>query len=282
LVQRDLNPLRNPLLLLLGAALTIAPSAHAQLPKPNADLTYDQVWMKAMRVEQSYANGYATVGFAPAILTIPDHPFTATRVYTEWARSPEPEDRGAPAKPVVTTTVTIARDSMGRIHFESSRAPGETAVLISDPVEHLHLRYELSQRTAQRCTQPTMSQISRPYTPPRVDASKPVPPATPAVDVPKSTKQELGTKEMEGELAYGRQYISYRAQKAELKSMLQEDWFTPELGVNLRESNDYSGQNRYTIETRDIKRGEPDPNLFQLPPGYLLPGQTESCVKLPD
>jgi len=92
----------------------------------------------------------------------------------------------------------------------------------------------------------------------------------------------LGPKEIEGALAYGQQRMNYLALKTGLKTMLTEDWFSPEFGVNLRELNDYSGQNKFTLETHDVELGYPDPNLFALPAGYTLPGQTANCIPLPD
>jgi hypothetical protein len=274
----------HPVLVFL-AALAALPVALAQTPAAS-DLTYDQALLQAATGEQQFLNGYASIGYSPAILTIPDRPFTAHRIYKEWARN------GVTGQPIVTTTVTIARDKVGRIHYESSQQPGQVTVMISDPVVHLNYRYNVAadgtaSSTADLCTQPQMSQISRPApapdpstaSAPAPDTSSPAPAAV-APPVPPSTSQELGVHSMEGTVAYGQRRVDYLSLQPGVKSMQTLAWFSLDLGLNLLEADDYSGQNKFAINTQEIALGDPDPNLFILPTGYTLPGTTQSCIPL--
>jgi hypothetical protein len=75
------------------------------------------VWNKAFSEAsaKSFANahGYAGVGFSPAIMSIPDKPFTAKRLYSNQ-RKENVVDVGPP----ITAECTIARDTQGRVHYE--------------------------------------------------------------------------------------------------------------------------------------------------------------------
>jgi len=267
--------------LLLAATFLAASVAFSQdsTTPPPPTLTYDQALQQASNAEQQYANGYATIGYSPAILTIPNRPFTATRVYTEWARG------GSQDTPVVSTTVTIARDAAGRIHYESSRVAGDVAVMISDPVQHMNYEYEVNSASptgmAASCTQPTMSQISQPA--PAPDPSAPASTATiapPAASttLPTPTKVELGTQPLNGTVAYGQSRTDFVDLQPGVLTMVTVSWFSPDMGLNVRQTNDYSNQNRFSIETTNLVTGDPDPSLFALPSSYTLSGSTTSCI----
>src|ERR1700722_15432604 len=60
------------------------------------------------------AHGYAGVGFAPALISIPGKPFTATRTYTDKRKDAD----GVHEFPPLSADFTIARDDKGRIHYE--------------------------------------------------------------------------------------------------------------------------------------------------------------------
>ena len=266
-------------LLVTASTLIVAPNTMAQTSTPPT-VTYDQAWMQAAAADSQNANGYASVGYSPAIFSIPNQPFTAQRVYKEWARN------GTSQAPIISTTVTVARDNVGRIHYESSRLPGAVIVRISDPVTHLNFQYEVDPQstappTAQQCTQPLLSQISTP-TPvtPNTPAPNTVAPTTPATTLPAATKVELGSKQMEGTVAYGQQRTDYLDLQPGLLTMQTLSWFSPDLGLMLLQTSDYSNQNKFTESTQNLQLGDPDPGLFALPAGYTLTGTTVSCVPL--
>jgi hypothetical protein len=238
--------------------------------------SYEQAWMQAHSRQEAYAHGYATVGYAPDILTIPGHPFTAKRTYTEWKQD------GSPDAPVVTTTFSIARDSDGRIHYESSRQRGEIDVLISDPVDHINYRYFIKRRppkdlTAEKCTQPLMRDITSRNT---LDASPSLLAVTYQRPMLKDRRNDLGTQDFEGVLAYGQQTLHTVSNQYGTKLMAIERWFSPDLGLNLLQTDDIEGQNKTSIRTHDLQYTEPDQSLFQPPPGYALPAKIPSCIKL--
>ncbi|HTX74954.1 MAG TPA: hypothetical protein VMD29_02025, partial [Terracidiphilus sp.] len=49
---------------------------------------------------------------------------------------------------------------------------------------------------------------------------------------------------------------------------VSEDWVSQELGLVLRDSSDDPLSGRRTRELLNLALAEPDPSLFQLPPGY--------------
>jgi hypothetical protein len=178
---------------------------------------------------------------------------------------------------------------MGRIHYESSRAVGDVQVLISDPVAHVQYSYEVNPAatgplTAQSCTQPLMSQISQPTPPADPNASSVTPAtsaSTPAITptpLPPAVQQDLGVRTIEGMPANGKSRTDYLDLQPGIKTMLTVDWFSPDLGVNLREFSNYSGQNQYSVDTHNIQPGDPDPNLFALPAGYTISNPAASCI----
>jgi hypothetical protein len=106
------------------------------------------VWNKAFSEAstKSFANahGYADVGFSPAIMSIPDKPFTAKRLYSDQ-RKENVVDAAAP----ITAECTIARDTQGRVHYEMAfeGVQGDQLFIksidveIYDPVSHNVIRY---------------------------------------------------------------------------------------------------------------------------------------------
>jgi hypothetical protein len=180
--------------------------------------------------------------------------------------------------------VTIARDNVGRIHYESSRSAGNVTVMISDPIQHLNYQYEIdpsdpNNQTATSCTQPTMAQITEPNpapASPTISASAAAPVSPPAL--PTSSKKDLGSQQMEGTIGYGQARIDYLDLQPGTLTMAATSWFSPDLGLNLTQLSDYSNQNPFSIHTRNVVLGDPDPSLFQLPSGYTLTGSTTSCI----
>ena len=280
--QRARNSLNN-LLPLLIAAFVIAPSAVSQTPSTTdapAPITYDQVWTQALAAQAQYSADYATIGFVPAILTIPGQPFTAQRVYTQW----DPTD-GSPSNPDVTTTVTIARDNQGRIHFESSLTPGAVAITVSDPIAKVYYRYTAGQPAsvqlvAAPCGNVAQANTAGLATPVNQPApTSPAPAAAPPIPAsPLPGKQDLGTQTIQGTLAYGQSNTTYLSLDTVVKTFQTEDWFSPSLGLNLHETTSTSGQATQSIETNQLQLGDPDPSLFVLPSGYTLPDQAASCA----
>jgi hypothetical protein len=65
--------------------------------------------------------------------------------------------------------------------------------------------------------------------------------------------------------------VGYRSGWSNPKSAcdIRENWLSPEYALDMRQVvlRETIGQEK--VETRDIVPGEPDPALFQIPPGYI-------------
>jgi len=239
---------------------------------------YEQAWMSAHALQMDYVSGRDMIGYEPAIMTIPGRPFIAKRDYKEWTRE------GGDEHPVHETTVTIARDKRGRIHYESSRSSQSVDVMISDPVAHIQYRYFVSSRpgadmTAQACDTRDIADA----TPAGLPASRLVVASYTAQSVnqnplPAEERSELGTRESEGLLLYGQQTVSYTNSPKGMKMLRTERWFSPDLGLNVITVKNFEGQNPFSQTTRDIQFIEPDAALFQVPSTYQLPNELVSCA----
>ena len=258
-------------------------ASQAQNPTP---ANYQDAVMGVVSLEQQYAEGYAVNGFNPSIMTIPDEPFVADRTYTEWRLGAGLDE------PLKTTTVTVARDRAGRIHYESSRQRGSVDVMISDPLAHTLLRYHVfassdpqrPPRTSEvkRCLQPLMSEISRPI------QSAVQPPASARLlhtgfgqaPVPRNTseRKDLGTRDIDGLKAFGELSTDHIFGPHFAQVLVSERWFAPELGLSLLDRSTFSSQNPYQTQTLAIRRIDPDPALFAPPPGSVLSPDTPSCI----
>ena len=87
-------------------------------------------------------------------------------------------------------------------------------------------------------------------------------------------KESLGTQMMEGVNAEGNRVTSTIEQGTigndRPIQMITERWYSPELQTNIMtlRSDPRSGEN--TIKLTNIRRGEPSPVLFEIPPGYTV------------
>jgi len=244
---------------------------------------------KASSDDITNARGYANVGFNPDIMSVPGRPFTATRVYSE---------RLAPAgsaeqTPPRTVEVIIARDKQGRVHYESTTpSGGPIGVIIYDPVAHTLSEYSTTPEggmpedavaTVTRLNQ--LSEGARP-TSQASDESAGLPaelnsgsvdasPAAVAAPAPASSAQKLpAPNDLPARSINGVQAVGYRTvQKYGDRQqffMIQEDWFSPEYAVNVRQEVLRQNQLESSVETRDLAAGDPDPDLFRVPGGYVV------------
>jgi|GEM_PF-5706364 len=265
---------------ILTAALILAAATgcgHFPPFGPPPPPTYEQVLMQTHALEEQYAHGYASIGYSPAIMTIPNRPFTATRTYTEW-----PEN-GTPDAPTRTTNFTIARDGAGRVHYENSTTPDIVRVTVSDPIAHTQMRYTLlrrrnAPRVVDRCTQPLMRDItSELRSTPHVQLAGYIPPQQTAAQ--QDTKEELGMWTIEGQTAFGQLHTwEVAASKYPAKTLQEEQWFAPDLAINVLDRKNFSGQPQTSVATHNLILAEPDPALFQIPDGYTVSPDIPSCV----
>jgi hypothetical protein len=255
--------------------------------------TWEKVFLELNAQDFSNANGYANVGFAPAIMSVPGKPFTATRTYKDQ-RKESGENVGDP----LTAEWTIARDEKGRIHYEMAFESAQKGKLviggfdiqIYDPVAHTLTRYFASpdhslpsEPIAKVRKLQLMSKLVEPIPsqPPKQqpgedssnsdkpESSIPVakPPAKSVIKfVP--TKDDLPLQSVDGLTVVGhRTILKYGAKQQFFQ--IQENWLSPEYAVDMRQVVLRETMGEETVETREFVPGPPDPVLFQIPSGYV-------------
>jgi hypothetical protein len=90
---------------------------------------------------------------------------------------------------------------------------------------------------------------------------------------------DLGEKEIQGIRAWGfRQVMTYGKSKQEF--LIQDQWFSPVYAINVAYNVLRSNPHVTTsYELITLVDGEPDPSLFQLPPGYVVVEQPRLQMK---
>ena len=264
------------LLLFVICALCAIPAA-AQKAGVSA---YFAAYLKANAADINNARGYGNVGFNPDIMSIPGKPFTATRIYTEAGSSVE---------------VTVARDKVGRVHYESA-APegGPIGVVIYDPIAHTLSRYSIARdhgidndATATVTRLAPLGEMSRPAPSsdqalssadnPAGDGGSTASGATASVAAPAATvpankvpaPADLPQQVVNGIAAIGQRSVEKYGSEQQF-FMIQEEWFSPEYAINLRQSVWRQNKLDSSVETRDLAAGDPDPDLFRVPGGYSI------------
>ena len=255
------------------AALAFSvPRAQGQKPGISA---YFDAYMNATAADLNNARGYGNVGFSPDIMSIPNKPFTATRVYTEGGSSVE---------------VTIARDKVGRVHYESA-APlgGPIGVVIYDPVAHTLSQYSTTRdrgieddavatvthfgpvgdmvRSAPASGQESMNQESDAAVADLVPAVQASASGVSASELP--SPRDLPRQAVNGIAAVGQRTVQKYGDRQQF-FMIQEDWLSPDYALNVKQSVWRQNKLDSTVETKDLVAGDPDPDLFRVPGGYSI------------
>ncbi len=263
------------------------------------------IWSKAYSAASARsaanAHGYADVGFAPSIMGIPHKPFTAKRTYSDQATN-----NGVNVGEPITAEWTIARDDRGRIHFEMAYEGTRRGkmviegfdIYIYDPVAHTCVRYFANadhslpaDPTVTVFRQALMSELSQPRSPelekdPEKDANlfstlAPLPkeelqteknkPADPPITFLKM-KDNLPIQSIDGIKVVGHNFVLKYGPKNQY-FQIQQNWFSPDFALDMRQILLRETMGTETVETKDVVEGEPDPALFQIPPGYILQKQ---------
>lgn len=275
--------------LLCGLAL----SSIATLPA-QTDGVWNKAYSKANAKSCANAHGYADVGFAPTLMSIRGKPFTA-----KWTVSDQPQENGSDIGNPLTAECTIARDDKGRIHyemaFESARAGQDVIegfdIQIYDPVAHTLIRYFANARhslpaepvaTVRRLK--LMSELASPLpaaskqnteddspisqVPEQPDEAEKQPaPEPPIIFVP--LKDNMPIESIDGIIVVGHRVVLKYGPKRQF-FQIQENWFSPDYALDLRQTLLRETMGTETVEAKDILDGEPDPALFQIPPGYIV------------
>jgi hypothetical protein len=147
------------------------------------------------------------------------------------------------------------RDSHGRTRQETcgdDAFPNLVSIVILDPVRGVEIFLFPKLKTAQ------VQKIKIVLAP----AQPPQPGPTPIVN---STREDLGSKEIEGHFASGTRVSS----EGRNGSHVREEWFSSELKMTLLFTSTYPWS-KTTSHVVDIHLGEPDPSLFEVPEGYTV------------
>jgi hypothetical protein len=207
---------------------------------------------------------------------VKDAPYTATAV-TESVQTLSDGNR-------IThkSTASIARDGQGRTRREESMSKmggvsvdGHNMVIINDPSAKNELILHPKEQTAETMKFDSDTVKVRAFRKERIERSQKdfiykVGPG----DAGESKKESLGTQVIEGVSCDGTRITRTIAAGAigneRPIEIVTETWFSPELKtlVMKKSSDPRSGETTYRLT--QIKRGEPDPALFQAPEGFKV------------
>jgi hypothetical protein len=233
-------------------------------------------------------------------MSIRGKPFTATRTYTDKRKDVNSLQT---ENPPLAADFTIARDEKGRIHYEMAFEKvsdgklviGGFDVQVYDPISHVLIRYFLNgdhnplpQAEAEFRKLKLMSELVHPLPsvaapketddePSDPDSSVPAEPAesmpdpitSPAVVAALPPDQDFPKRSIDGVIVVGHRTVLRYGKKQEL-FQIQDNWFSPEYAVDMRQIVLRESVGTEAVETHDIIPGEPDPSLFEVPPGYKI------------
>jgi len=269
-------------------ALLLAPVVAAQTGG-----SWEKVYSPLLAQDIANARGHADVGFSPAIMSIPHKPFTATRTYTDQ-RMKNGKSVGDP----ITAEWTIARDDKGRIHYEmafESKEKGQLVIggfdiQIYDPVAHTLTRYFAkadhslpAEPKAEVRKLKLMSELTKPLpaTAPKdrneeingassaTEESNPANKASRPTITVVPTKDDLPVQWVDGIPAVIHRTVTKSGDKQQF-FQIQDEWFSPDFAIDIRQIVLRQTIGKQTVETKNIVSGEPDPALFEIPPGYII------------
>ena len=165
----------------------------------------------------------------------------------------------------------VFRDSEGRTRNEYEFDLGgvkRTNVTVLDPVAQIHITLDLENKIA------TLHHLRSRASSVADHVPTQVPSTVETSSRPVLTSEDLGSKEIEGLVALGTRTVrTFEAGSVGNErpfTSVNERWFSRELSILLVSGTDdpRSGQN--TMRLINIQRGEPDPQLFQVPPDYSV------------
>lgn len=191
------------------------------------------------------------------------------------------------------TVTKIYRDSLGRTRTEQlGREDGRpylfSQVTIVDPIAGYRYRLESSKQIAHRFAMSGHQGVqSYPGGPGPLQVSLP-PPSGAAVTLqsgaeasssnatqglrPEITSESLGTRTMNGVIAWGRRTTTTLEVGAVGNDreivVTHETWTSPELHITVLSTNHDPRSGDSTTRIENLSRAEPDPSLFLVPPNY--------------
>ncbi len=190
------------------------------------------------------------------------------------------------------STASIARDGQGRTRREESLSKmggisvdGSNMVIINDPSAKSEVIIHPKEQTAESMKFDSDTVKVRTFRKERIEhATKGFAYKIGTGDAGESKKESLGTQTIEGVSCEGNRITRTIAAGAigneRPIEIVTETWFSPELQtlVMKKSSDPRSGETTYRLT--QIKRGEPDPALFQTPEGFkVIPGSGHYVIE---
>jgi hypothetical protein len=173
----------------------------------------------------------------------------------------------------------IYRDSKGRTRLEWDMTPlgeppkpGWFMIEIYDPTTRTSLHLQPSTKTASKSHFPAPDEKPQRVCKDSDFPNKIDPKALAPLGIPQVTQKELDHNVVDGMMArHGREsvkFLSNSSGKNPASTQLTDYWFSQELQAFVLVKRIGPGKAQHTIKLSDIRREEPDPSLFAIPPDY--------------
>lgn len=216
-----------------------------------------------------------TVGDTMAIDTVEGNPFTADAVFTATST------RNIGTKSAGSTTIFhIARNRAGYVSIKypvvgRSDVPLVWENIICDPQAGTRTRFSLLAHPEDTTIRfEKRAEVTRHFTSPGLmHGSRSTRLRDYAARAAKSV--DLGYRNFDGISAYGFR-LWLRREEASSNSKFTEEWFSDDLAADMlviRDNEERGSRERATLT--HITRDEPDPELFEVPPGYRVVDKDE-------
>jgi hypothetical protein len=174
----------------------------------------------------------------------------------------------------------IYRDSKGRTRLEWDMTPldeppkpGWLIIDIYDPTTRNSIRLQPSIKAATKAHFPGPNEKPQQVCKDS-DFSKIDPKDLAQMAIPQVSQKELAHDVVDGmAVRHGRESITFSPNssgKSSAHGMVTDYWFSQELQAFILVKRSGPGKSQHTVKLSDISRGEPDPSLFTVPPGYQV------------
>jgi hypothetical protein len=209
---------------------------------------------------------YASGQFLP-VPQVSGAPFSVDEIQLE---NPSPNVRNVlPMK-----TIAVYRDSAGRTRFDVSVPPDPTGnpnLVIDDPVANVVYMIDEKNKFVRRLTFPSPRPVPSAYERPKNSSAQGMMMFPGSQNIQTNT-ESLGNQLIQGISAEGKRVTSASPQTlpgCEKNVSVTESWYSPELWIILLQKTSHCfGEGSTHLE--NIRRGEPDPRLFQIPQDYVV------------
>jgi hypothetical protein len=206
--------------------------------------------------------------------SVPGYPISGT-IYVENTRT---DSHGKTV--IVRFPSKIYRDSKGRTRLEWDMTPlGETPkpgwfmIEIYDPTTRTSIHLQPSIKAASMGHFPAPDekpqQVCKDSDFPKID-----PKDLAQVAIPQVSQEELAHDVVDGmAVRHGRESVKLARNSSGKNSAyarVTDYWFSRELQVFVLVKRSGPGKSQHIVKLSDISRGEPDPSLFTVPPGYQV------------